>query len=104
MNTSSTSSQTTNENIAKNVVAERIGRNGHSYVEDVASNLHSVIDATKLKAQAAEAHLRDLSEQAANSSRILQEEAERYIQNNPVMAIGMAVAAGAIFGALLVRR
>lgn len=104
MNTSSTSAQISGGNATPSKTAERIARNGHSYVEDVASHLHNAIDATKSKAQAAEAHVRDLSQQAANSSRIVQEEAERYIQNNPLAALGIAVAAGAILGALLVRR
>lgn len=104
MTTNSSPAQMASGNNAPSKTAERIARNGHSYVEDVASHLHNAIDATKSKAQAAEAQVRDLSNQAVSSSRVVQEEAERYIQENPLAALGIAVAAGAILGALLVRR
>lgn len=104
MTSNSSPAQVASANNAPSKTAERIARSGHSYVEDVASHLHNAIDATKSKAQAAEAQVRDLSNQAVSSSRVVQEQAERYIQENPLAALGIAVAAGAILGALLVRR
>lgn len=84
--------------------ADRAAKTGHSYVEDVAGHLHDAIDATKGKVQVAEERVRDLSQQAAKGTRVAQDEAQRYVKSNPMMAMGVAVATGAILGALLLRR
>lgn len=87
-----------------NNAADRAAKSSHSYVEDVAGHLHDAIDSTKGKAQFAEERMRDLSQQAVKGTRIAQEEAQRYVKSNPMMAMGVAVATGAILGALLLRR
>lgn len=103
MSTNPNFPHTPNNSPTAGKVTDQAAKTGHSYVDGIASHLHDAIDVTKGKAQVAEERVRDLSHQAVEGTRVAQEKAQQYVKSKPMMALGVAMATGAIIGALLRR-
>lgn len=75
----------------------------HSTTERVAKTAHDVIDKAADKTERLEGKARDASHRAAQQAQDLEREAIGYVRQHPYKAVGIAIAAGFVLGALLKR-
>ncbi len=75
----------------------------HSTTERVAKTAHDVIDKAADKGERVEAKVRDSSHRATERAQDFEREAISYVRQHPYKAVGMAVAAGFVIGAILKR-
>lgn len=75
----------------------------HSTTDRVAKGAHDVIDKAADKGERVEARVRDASHRASERAQEFEREAVSYVRQHPYKAVGIAVAAGFVLGAILKR-
>lgn len=75
----------------------------HSATERVAKSAHDAIDKAAETSERLEARARDASHRASQQAQDFEREAVTYVRQHPYKAVGIAVAAGFVLGALLKR-
>lgn len=75
----------------------------HSTTDRVAKGAHEAIDKAADKSERLETKVRDASHRATERAQDFEREAISYVRQHPYKAVGMAVAAGFVLGAILKR-
>lgn len=75
----------------------------HSTTERVAKGAHDAIDKAAEKSERLEGKMRDASHRASARAQDFEREAVSYVRQHPYKAVGIAVAAGFVLGALIKR-
>lgn len=76
----------------------------HAATERVARAAHEGIDRVAKQGERAEEYVRDMGHYAGDRSRELARDVTEYLQEHPYAAIGAALAAGFVVGAMFRRR
>lgn len=75
----------------------------HSTTERVAKSAHEAIDKAADTSERLEAKAREAGHRASQQAQDFEREAVTYVRQHPYKAVGIAVAAGFVLGALLKR-
>lgn len=76
----------------------------HKTTDQAAQKAHEVVDAAADRAGHAEERIRETTEHARERSRDMVSKVSKYVDENPLTALGIAFAAGTIFSAIIRRR